>query len=89
MRAKRLIEILQSIVDEQGTDVEVWIPATSPKGGTSSPLGEVRQENSLKGVAAHLVSHGEIAYWGGKGQRIYRDQPYERCVISVSEYEQL
>ena len=78
MKAKRLIEILQSIVEEKG-DVDVHVPENR---GYTPVAKEVRVLENSESV--HIVDSGS-SMWTASIHRVYRERP---VLIEVeSQYE--
>ena len=84
MKISRLIQILQSIEQEQGGEIDVFIPS---KAAPYTPLAEVRQQPGTIGNTLHLVSGSEEAqeYWAGLRGRKYGEQSF----IVAREYQEI
>lgn len=87
MLATRLIEILQSIVAEQGEDITVFVPAGA---APWQPLADVRQLDNLIGKTVHFNSEESGEGWSNH-HRIYGPEAFADVVtqIVVREYQQV
>lgn len=80
MNAKRLIQVLQSLVDEKGADVQIYVPRGPDT--VYGTLVEVRYKYDI----AYLCHNDNLPSWKDCGRhRVYRNEPY----VMRSEYEQV